>query len=321
MPVKNVFICYRRDDAEGYAGRLYDRLNARFPDRVFMDVTGIGPGADFTQVIQERVGACSALLAIIGKQWLTIVDEADQQRIFLADDYVRHEIATALRRGIAVIPVLVRDAKMPSAKSLPPDLAGLSVRNGVEISDTDFDHDVGTLIHALELEFGERRPIAPPPAKSSKNTCLIISVIAVLLGLGGVVVLVMMGAWLSGSTRNNNLTPTPVVSPSPDSTAEPETDEVGFNPVGSWTIQVENGTTRRMDLHEDHTYEADNERGRWQYSPTNRELSLRGNFYIVDTGTTRPIDAEIAIDSRNGDQFVGRVTSDGVTSTMWLTPR
>ena len=30
MSVKNVFICYRRDDAEGYAGRLYDRLNSAF---------------------------------------------------------------------------------------------------------------------------------------------------------------------------------------------------------------------------------------------------------------------------------------------------
>ena len=43
MTLKNTFICYRRDDAEGYAGRIYDRLNS-FPGRVFMDVTGIGPG-------------------------------------------------------------------------------------------------------------------------------------------------------------------------------------------------------------------------------------------------------------------------------------
>src|SRR4030095_11410789 len=27
MIVKNIFICYRRDDAEGYAGRIFDRLN------------------------------------------------------------------------------------------------------------------------------------------------------------------------------------------------------------------------------------------------------------------------------------------------------
>ena len=46
---KRIFICYRRDDAEGYAGRIYDRLHARFAGRVFMDVTGINPGADFIE--------------------------------------------------------------------------------------------------------------------------------------------------------------------------------------------------------------------------------------------------------------------------------
>ena len=90
MIVKNIFICYRRDDAEGYAGRIFDRLNMRFPNRIFMDVTGISPGADFTRVIQERVGACHALIAIIGKSWLMMADEASRRRLFRDDDYVRH---------------------------------------------------------------------------------------------------------------------------------------------------------------------------------------------------------------------------------------
>ena len=39
-----IFISYRRDDSAGYAGRLYDRLTARFGgDRVFMDVEGSNP--------------------------------------------------------------------------------------------------------------------------------------------------------------------------------------------------------------------------------------------------------------------------------------
>ncbi len=42
-----IFISYRRDDSAGYARLIYDRLNARFPQRVFMDVTGIEAGADF----------------------------------------------------------------------------------------------------------------------------------------------------------------------------------------------------------------------------------------------------------------------------------
>jgi hypothetical protein len=39
-----VFISYRREDAGGAAGRLYDRLCAHFgSDRVFRDVDTIAP--------------------------------------------------------------------------------------------------------------------------------------------------------------------------------------------------------------------------------------------------------------------------------------
>jgi len=149
MSAKNIFICYRRDDAEGYAGRLFDRLNYRFPRRVFMDVTGIRPGANFSRVIQETVGSCHVLIAIIGRQWITLKDLAtNRPRLELANDYVRHEIATALSRNITVIPVLVRGAEMPSSALLPPDVAPLSLRNALEITDSDFDHDAQRLPRA-----------------------------------------------------------------------------------------------------------------------------------------------------------------------------
>ena len=39
---QNIFISYRRGDSEGYAGRIFDRLQDHFGiDRVFMDVTDI----------------------------------------------------------------------------------------------------------------------------------------------------------------------------------------------------------------------------------------------------------------------------------------
>jgi hypothetical protein len=44
------------------------------------------------------------------------------------------EIMKALQRRIRVIPVLVGEATMPEATHLPPDLAGLSRRHGIEIS-------------------------------------------------------------------------------------------------------------------------------------------------------------------------------------------
>ena len=67
-----IFISYRRDDSAGHTGRIYDRLATQFgPAQVFMDVDAIQPGEDFTRVLAERTKSCSALVAIIGRQWLS----------------------------------------------------------------------------------------------------------------------------------------------------------------------------------------------------------------------------------------------------------
>jgi hypothetical protein len=321
MTLKNVFICYRRDDAEGYAGRLYDRLNSRFPGRVFMDVTGIGPGADFTRVIRDRVGACHALVAVIGKEWLMIADENKRRRLFRDDDYVRHEIGTALSRNIPVIPVLVRDAKMPSAEALPPDLAQLSFRNAIEITDPDFDHDVGRLIHGLEYLFGEQGALLPPPPKTGGHGCLMVAIGLVLGGVGIFLLLIIIGALMKSC--ENPPGPTPIYSPAPS--AEPSAPapvETGFKPVGRWNYQIGNTTPGQLDLKDDRTYKVTNEeyanlRGTWEYSAVDGKLTLEG--FSEDEETAHA--AEITIDRQSGNQFLGQITIEGVTSEFRLSPR
>jgi hypothetical protein len=150
-----IFISYRRDDSAGYARLIYDRLNARFPHRVFMDVTGIEAGADFVEAIEQAIGSCVALVVLIGQQWLTT---GGQRRLDDLADFVRLEIAAALKRNIRVIPVLLRGATMPAAEELPPDLAPLARRQAIEISDANFDHDIERLIRALESELSETEP-------------------------------------------------------------------------------------------------------------------------------------------------------------------
>lgn len=77
-----VFISYRREESSGLAGRLYDRLAARFgDDQVFMDVDTIALGVDFADVITQAVSTCEVLLAVIGPRWLTATDEDGQRRL------------------------------------------------------------------------------------------------------------------------------------------------------------------------------------------------------------------------------------------------
>ncbi|HEY7556557.1 MAG TPA: toll/interleukin-1 receptor domain-containing protein [Candidatus Binatia bacterium] len=145
-----IFISYRRDDTAPYAGRLYDRLNKEFDDdHVFMDIDAIDPGEDFVEVINQKLDACSAVIALIGKAWLSAADETGGRRLDNPDDYVRRELAAALARKVRVIPVLVGGAGMPRSDKLPDELMPLSRRNAIEISDTRFHSDVDRLVQAL----------------------------------------------------------------------------------------------------------------------------------------------------------------------------
>jgi hypothetical protein len=131
----HIFINYRREDTAGHAGRLYDALAARFgDDHVFIDIDAIDPGEDFTQVVEQSVGSCDVLLALIGRGWTNTVDREGRRRLDKPDDWVRVEIQTALERpDTRVIPTLVQGAEMPSSDELPPPLQKLSHRKAFEI--------------------------------------------------------------------------------------------------------------------------------------------------------------------------------------------
>jgi hypothetical protein len=150
--VTNLFISYRRDDAGGHAGRLSDRLIARFGGaRVFMDVQDIQPGQNFQQAIERTLETCDHVLAIIGPRWLEIL----QARQSHGEDFVRHEVTAALARGVTVIPVLVGGAMMPGLAELPPELAGFSRCQAVEIRDNRFDEDAARLVEFLAAGAGD----------------------------------------------------------------------------------------------------------------------------------------------------------------------
>jgi len=167
------FISYRRDDSSGHAGRLYDHLTGHFGQgQVFMDVDAIQPGLHFVEVIQAAVSACDVLIAVIGSDWLQISDASGSRRLDDPADLVRLEIATALERGIPVIPVLVRGAQMPREADLPIVLTDLAFRNALEVSDARFRSDVERLIEALEAPAQDRlaETVFVEPAQLASST-------------------------------------------------------------------------------------------------------------------------------------------------------
>lgn len=95
--MSSIFICYRREDSQALAGRLFDRLVTRYGrERVFRDINAIDPGERFSEVIAQRISACKVLVAVIGKGWLSAKDAQNRRHLDLQDDFVRAEIAEAL---------------------------------------------------------------------------------------------------------------------------------------------------------------------------------------------------------------------------------
>ena len=174
--MRGIFISYRREDAEGQAGRLFDDLSAHFGrDAVFMDVAGIKKGLDFRRIIDEHVTSCGVLLVIIGKRWLSVTDSKGKRRLDDANDFVRLETAAALSRDIPVVPVLVQDAVMPTEQELPDVLKELAFRNGTELTHARWDSDVKLLIEDLRpyLETPATAAVATQPTRDQSSAATV----------------------------------------------------------------------------------------------------------------------------------------------------
>ncbi len=147
-----IFISYRRDDSQSVADRLHEKLEGHFSARnVFFDVDSIPVGRNFVEYLDEQVSQCDVLLAVIGRRWLDAKNENGALRLHDENDFVRIEIASALGRGITVIPVLVEGGTVPPIDALPPQIEQLSFMNAAHVRPgRDFRRDIDDLIKALE---------------------------------------------------------------------------------------------------------------------------------------------------------------------------
>src|ERR1044072_5383566 len=225
--MRAIFISYRREDAEGQAGRLFDDLVAQFGnDSVFMDVVDLEPGRDFRRAIDQQVASCGVLLALIGRDWLEVKNESGKRRLDDPMDFVRLETASALKRDIPVIPVLVRGARMPHAEELPEDLKELAFRNAVELTHARCDSDLQLLVKALSPYVQPKQ--SEQSHQSAASTPRRSRLFYPLIILGGVIVilfvLTFIGYYFDDSSQGNRATVTPTVTPTapPPATATPK---------------------------------------------------------------------------------------------------
>ena len=153
-----IFISYRRDDARGASGRVWDWLRIGFGrERVFRDVASIGAGK-WRKQIDQALAASKACVAVIGRRW---ADATNLPRLQDPNDMVRHELETALASGdqevLTVIPLLVEDAQLAQipADQLPESLRPLLADwNVLALSESGWDDDTRRLIEAIAAATG-----------------------------------------------------------------------------------------------------------------------------------------------------------------------
>ena len=158
-----IFISYRREDSPGDARGICDRLSRAFgAANVFMDVDRLLAGQRFDRELEKALAKCDVLIAVIGSRWVEILSDYVQCS---KRDYVRDEIAAALRRDIIVIPVMIgREANMPPlplADDLPENIRELVLYQKHNIAHETFGRDAAELVAALKVVLSDRRPPRP----------------------------------------------------------------------------------------------------------------------------------------------------------------
>lgn len=205
-----IFISYRRSDTGAYPARVAKSLSQQFSEtEVFFDRDSLRAGEDFVDAIDQAVGSCAVLLVFIGPGWSDAADRSGRRRLEDERDFVRLEIAAALKRKILVIPVLVQGAAMPAATSLPEPLVALARLQAHELSDTRWDYDEGKLLDRIEEVPGigvRRKPgNAALVGRMAAGAGNVARLLVAALARAAAVTVVLAGAtyWIGASWHGN----------------------------------------------------------------------------------------------------------------------
>ena len=154
-----IFISYRRDDSQGFARSIHDRLAQHFgPDAVFRDINDIEPGRPWAEAIDHALASCDVFVLLIGRRWLEATDDEGNRRLDDPEDRHRREIETAVSRRVRIFVALMEDAHMPRRKELPQGSPGeeptglqlVPALHALRIADHAFDYGIEELVTNIE---------------------------------------------------------------------------------------------------------------------------------------------------------------------------
>jgi len=291
-----IFLSYRRDDSAGFAGRLADALEAEFGHgSVFRDVDDIRPGDDFVQAIESHLRDVSAVLVMIGPNWLG-ASSGGKRRLDDAGDFVRQEIQAALASGKPLIPLLVSNATMPLEADLPAAIAGLSRRQAVVLSDNNWRGDVERLMKDLRTRLPDRGN-------------LLVKRRWVPVLVGAVIAVAAMG-WAFQAWRS----PPPLAVPAQPAASPTVTADV----TGRWTVRIKYDWGDQYDEVFEFKYLGEALHGTASYQTgrlTIEQAKLKGDWISFITRSHEMLGSNTPWKEVT-HRYTGQVTPEGIRFTL-----
>ncbi|MBL1136878.1 MAG: SUMF1/EgtB/PvdO family nonheme iron enzyme [Chloroflexi bacterium] len=173
-----LFVNYRRADNADFVQHMRTWFMIRYGrENVFMDFDTIPEFARFEDFIREKVREADAVVAVIGPQWLKLMqDKAAAGK----PDYVRIELEEALKHGKVIAPICIKDASVPDETLIPPSLRPIFDRNIAQLRDgSDILERIDRITHSLETQIaaqGLARVVIEPTTEAAPKADTFIGV-------------------------------------------------------------------------------------------------------------------------------------------------
>ncbi len=146
-----LFVNYRRADDPDFVQHMRTWFMIRYGrQNVFMDFDTIPEFARFEDFIREKVRESDAVIAVIGPNWLRLLQEKESSG---RPDYVRIELEEALKHNKVIAPICIKGAVVPPSEEVPASLRPIFRRNVASLRDgRDILEDIQRILDSLETQ-------------------------------------------------------------------------------------------------------------------------------------------------------------------------
>lgn len=171
-----IYLISRRDDSIALSDYLAELLRARYGAANVVRATLARDAAEYAVAVERDLRACNVVIVVMGPRWLSGADDAGQPWLSRPDDPARIALATALRLGLLVAPVLSEGARMPTAAELPPDLRALPAIQAFPVrAGQPFSADMAHLYQQINTKLAWRPASVPVAALAILSALLFVA--------------------------------------------------------------------------------------------------------------------------------------------------